>query len=179
MTAGLLFKPNILHNVYLGLFKYLMQWLKDFLKKLGRQAILDDIWNSLPPYPGFYVPNKAYSEVIQRHGKKMRNLGGGILGVLTSALQFLTPAQQDPFRNALLCVRAFVDFSLLAQYQSHIPEPLGYMERYFRNFHHHKYVFQEFRTSKKTHMGAAANDQQLQFEFERQMKNARRVLAAK
>jgi hypothetical protein len=28
-------------------------------------------------------------------------------------------------------------------------------------------------------MGAAANDQQLQFEFERQMKNARRVLAAK
>jgi hypothetical protein len=179
VTAGLLFKPDILHNVYLGLFKHLMQWLEDFLKKHGRQAIFDDIWKSLPPYPGFYVPKKAYSEVIQWQGKEMRNLGRGILGVLASALRHPTPAQQDPFRNALLCVRALVDFSLLAQYQSHTPDTLGYMERYLRDFHHHKHVFQEFRTSKKTRMGAAANDQQLRFEFERQMKDAGRVSAAK
>jgi hypothetical protein len=127
VMASLLFKLDILHNVYFGLFKYLMQWLEDFLEKHGQQAIFDDIWKSLPPYPGFYIQKKAYSEVIQWQGKKMRNLGRGILGIHASALQRPTPAQQDPFRNALLCVRAFVDFSLLAQYQSHTPDTLGYM----------------------------------------------------
>ena len=32
----LLFKPDILHNIYLGLFKHLMQWIEDLLKKHGR-----------------------------------------------------------------------------------------------------------------------------------------------
>jgi hypothetical protein len=67
--AGLLFKPDILHNIYLGHFKHLMQWLEDFLKKHGRQAIIDNIWKSFLPYPGFYVLKKVYSEAIQWQGK--------------------------------------------------------------------------------------------------------------
>ena len=56
VTVPLLFKPDILHNVYLGLFKHLMQWLEDFLKKHGRQDIFDDVWKALPPYSRFLVP---------------------------------------------------------------------------------------------------------------------------
>jgi hypothetical protein len=179
VTVSLLFKPDILHNVYLGLFKHLMQWLEDFLKKHGRQPIFDEIWRSLPPYPGFFVPKKAYREVTQWQGKEMRNLGRCILGVLASALRRPTPAQQGPFRDALLCVRAFVDFSLMAQYRSHTADTLGYMEQYLRDFHRHKHAFLEFRTSKKTRMSAAANDQHLRFEFEREMKDAGRVSASK
>jgi hypothetical protein len=123
--AGILFKPDILYNVYLDLFKYLIQWLEDFLKKHGRQAIFDDIWKSLPPYPGLYVSTKAYSEVIQWERKEMRNPDRGILGFLISAIRHSTPAQQDPFRNALFCVWAFVDFSLWARYLSHTPDTLG------------------------------------------------------
>ena len=55
----LLFKPDILHNIYLGLFKHLMQWIEDVLKKHGRQELFDNVWKSLLPYPGFFVPKKA------------------------------------------------------------------------------------------------------------------------
>ena len=175
VTIPHLFKPDILHNVYLGLFKHMMQWIEDFLKKHDRQDIFDEVWKSLPPYPGFFVPRKAYREVTQWQGKEMRNLGRCILGVLASALRRPAPAQQVPFRNAMRCVRALVDFSLMAQYQSHTPETLGYMEQYLKDFHYHKDVFQEFRTSKRTREDADANDERLRLELDRQLKNVGRV----
>ena len=179
VAVPLLFKLDILQNVYLGLFKHMMQWIADFLKKHGRQELFDEVWKSLPPYPGFFVPKKAYREVTQWQGKEMRNLGRCILGVFRSALRRPTPAQQGPFRNAIQCVRALVDFSLLAQYQSHTPDTLGYMEQYLEDFHRYKDVFQEFRTSKKTREEADANDEQLRLELERELKDAGRVSAAK
>jgi len=57
--------PDMLHTVYLGLFKHMMDWLKPFLKKHGRLQAFDDVWKALPPYPGFLVPKKAYREVVQ------------------------------------------------------------------------------------------------------------------
>lgn len=175
----LLFKPDILHNVYLGLFKHLMQWIEDFLKKHDRQELFDEVWKSLPPYPGFFVPKKAYREVTQWQGKEMRNLGRCILGVLASSLRRPTPAQQGPFRDAIRCVRALVDFSLMAQYQSHTTDTLGYMQQYLKDFHRYKDVFQEFRSSKKTREEANANDELLRLDLERELQAAGRVPAAK
>ena len=107
----------------------------------------------------------------------MRNLGRCILGVLASALRRPTAVQQGPFQNALLCVWALVDFSLMAQYRSHTLDTLGYMERYLKDFHRYKHVFQEFRASKKNRVEAAANDQHLGFELERELRDAGRVSA--
>jgi len=108
----------------------------------------------------------------------MRNLGRCILGVLASALRRPTAVQQGPFQNALLCVWALVDFSLMAQYRSHTLDTLGYMERYLKDFHRYKQVFQEFRASKKNRLDVAANDQHLSFELERELRDARRVSVA-
>jgi hypothetical protein len=179
VVIPLLFKPDILHNIYLGLFKHLMQWIEDFLKKHDRQESFDEVWKSLPPYPGFFVPKKAYREVTQWQGKEMRNLGRCILGVLASSLRRPTPVQQGPFRDALRCVRALVDFSLMAQYQSHTEDTLGYMEQYLKDFHRYKDVFQEFRTSKRTREEADANDEQLRLDLERNLKEAGRVTTSK
>jgi len=175
----LLFKPDILHNIYLGLFKHLMQWIEDFLKKHGRQELFDEVWKSLPPYPGFFVPKKAYREVTQWQGKEMRNLGRCILGVFASSLRSPTPAQQSPFVDAIRCVRALVDFSLMAQYRSHTEDTLGYMEQYLHDFHRYKEVFQEFRTSKKTRQEADVHDEQLRLNLERKLKEAGKIPAAK
>ena len=68
-------KPDLLHNIYLGLFKHMMKWVEGFLKKHKRQQAFDDVWKVLPPYPEFGVPKKAYREVTQWQGKEMRNLG--------------------------------------------------------------------------------------------------------
>ena len=55
-----LHKPDLLHNIYLGLFKHMMKWIERFLKKHKRQQAFDDIWKALPPYLGFNVPKNTY-----------------------------------------------------------------------------------------------------------------------
>jgi len=60
-----LHKPDLLHNIYLGLFKHIMEWVEGFLKKHKRQQALYDAWEEIPPYPGFSVPKKTYREITQ------------------------------------------------------------------------------------------------------------------
>ena len=81
-----LHKLNLLHNIYLGLFKHMMEWVEGFQKKHKRQQAFDNAWKEIPPYPGFSVPKKAYLEVTQWQGKEMRNLGRCISAVLASTL---------------------------------------------------------------------------------------------
>ena len=81
------YKPDLLHNIYLGLFKHMMEWVNGFLKKHKRQQAFDDAWKELPSYPGFSVPKKAYREVTQWQGKEMSNLGRCISPVLVSVLR--------------------------------------------------------------------------------------------
>jgi len=116
VSASDLYKPDILHTIYLGLFKPMMDWIEAFLKTHWRQQVFDEVWKALPPYPGFLVPNKAYREVMQWQGKVMRNLGRCILGFLAVALRHPGGAQAIPFKRALRCVRALFDFNMMAQY---------------------------------------------------------------
>ena len=58
-----LHKTDMLHTVYFGLFKPIIDWIQRYLKKHARQQAFDDAWKALPPFPGFYVPKQAYREV--------------------------------------------------------------------------------------------------------------------
>jgi len=78
--------PDLLDNIYLGLFKHMMQWVEGFLKKHKWQQAFDDAWKEIPPFPGLSLPKKAYREVTQGQGKEMRNLSQCISAVLASAL---------------------------------------------------------------------------------------------
>ena len=53
-------KPDLLHNVYLGLLKNLLNWITAFLKEHKRLDSFDEIWHSMPPYPEFTPPHKAF-----------------------------------------------------------------------------------------------------------------------
>jgi len=125
VSASDLYKPDMLHTIYLGLFKHMMDRIEGLLKKHGRLQAFDDVWKALPPYPGFLVPKKAYREVSQWHGKEMRNLGPCILGVLAVALCQPGGAQAIPFKPARGCVRALVDFTMMGQYRSHTPDTIA------------------------------------------------------
>src|SRR5437660_3621386 len=54
------------------------------------------------------------------------------------------------FKCALCCIRALVDFNIMAQYRSHTPETLAYMEQYLNHFHKMKDICLEYRVSKRT-----------------------------
>ena len=153
-----LHKPDLLHNIYLCLFKHMMEWVEGFLKMHKRQQAFDDAWKELPPYPGFSVPNKAYREVTQWQGKEMRNLSRCISAVLASALRNLDSSQHQDFNIALKCVGALVDFSLMTQYRSHTPDTPAYIEGYLQTFHQTKDIFLKFRTSKSTHVEVNRQD---------------------
>ena len=60
-----LHKPNLLHNIYLSLFKHMMELVEGFLKKPKPQQAFDDAWHEIPPHPRFSVPKKAYHEITQ------------------------------------------------------------------------------------------------------------------
>jgi hypothetical protein len=150
VSAPDLHKPDLLHTIYLGLFKHMMDWIQAFLKKHARQQAFDDAWKALPPYPGFFVPKKAYREVTQWQGKEMRNLGRCLLGVLAVALRQPDHSQLQPFKRVLICVGSLLDFTMMAQYRSHTDDTIQYMEDYANLFHQTKDIFLEFRISKRT-----------------------------
>jgi len=150
VSAPGLHKPDLLDTVYHGLFKHSMDWISGFLKKHARLQAFDDIWKALPPYPGFFVPQKAYHDITQWQGKQMRNLGRGLLGVLVIALRQPDSQQVIPFKHALECVQALVDFNMMAQYRIHTPATIAYMEEYLYQFHRMKDIFLEFQVSKRT-----------------------------
>ena len=141
-----LHKPDLLHNIYHGLFKHMMEWVEGFLKKHKGQQAFDDTRKDIPHYPRFSVPKKAYREVTQWQGKEMCNLGRWISAVLASGLRNPESSQQQDFNSLLKCVSAAVDFSLMAQLRSHTPDTLVYIESYLQTFHRRKNIFLEFRT---------------------------------
>jgi len=145
-----LHKPDMLHIIYLALFKLMMDWIQGFLKDHVRHQAFDDPWKALPPYPGSFVSKKAYREVRQWQGKEMRNLGRCLLGVLAVALSQPNSTQVQPFRHAFTCVRSLLDFTIMAQYRSHTPETISYIEEYATQFPETKDIFFAFRISKRT-----------------------------
>jgi len=67
---------------------------------------------------------------MEWQGKEIRNRGRCLFGVLAVVLPQPNSRQVIPFKYALDCVRALVDFNMMAQYQSHIPKTIAYMEEY-------------------------------------------------
>ena len=104
----------------------------------------------------------------------MRNLGRSISAVLASALRDLDGSQQLPFKRALQCVCSLIDLSLMAQYHSHTPETLEYMETYLWTFYRTKDIFLEFRTTK----AIRAQGERLDRELRERIANADRNAGA-
>jgi len=80
----------------------------------------------------------------------MGNLGRCLLGVRAVALRQPGGAQAIPFKRALKCVRVLVDFNMMAQYRSHTPDTIVYMEEYLDQFHRMKDILLQFRVPKLT-----------------------------
>jgi len=63
------------------------------------------------------------------------------MGVLAVALRQPGGAQAIPFKRAVRCVRALVGFNMMAQYRSHTPDTIAYMEEYLDQFDRMKNIF--------------------------------------
>ena len=97
----------------------------------------------------------------QWQGKEIRNLGRCISAVFASTLRNPDGSQQLPFKAALQCICLLIDLSLVAQYHSHTPETLEYMETYLGTFHRTKAIFLKFRKTKAIRAQAEHQDREL------------------
>jgi len=91
------------------------------------------------------------------------------LGILAVALREPDSRQGIPFKHALDCVQALVDFNIMAQYRNHTPERIAYMEEYLNWFYRMKYIILEFRLSKRTQ--AKFDKQQKELQNQRAQSN--------
>ena len=108
--------PDMLHTIYLGILDHLMKWLIPFLKDHKRLSLFDAIWSVVPAYPALLRFNKPYSIVSQWQGKEMRTLGRILLPVLSAALFNPSAGDKKRFADAIRCVKAIINFHLMAQY---------------------------------------------------------------
>jgi hypothetical protein len=143
-------KPDILHNIHLGMLKQMMEWVQAFLKKHNRLEEFDKAWASIAPYSELAVPNKVYRAITQWQGKEMRNLRLVVLVALAVALRNLEVAVRGEFTKALKRVRGLIDFHIMAQSGSHTTSTLNCMENYLEDFNKYKDIFLEFRAYKRT-----------------------------
>jgi len=132
-----------------------------FLERRKRQQGFDDAREGIPTYPGFSIPKKAYREITQWQGKEIHNLSRCISAELASALRNPDSSQYQDFKSTLKSVSALMGFILMAQYRSHTPDTLSYMESYLQTFHRTNVIFLEFSTSKATRARANRQDREL------------------
>ena len=148
--------PDLLHGMYLGLLDYLMRWLDGFLADCERSSVFDNIWRTLPRYPGFAPPTKSFREVSSWQGKELRQFGRVVLSALAAALStpndhssMIGKVKRETVTQALSCVRNLTDFQLMAEYPSHTETTIGYMKGYLKGYHDGKAAFKKYKATKR------------------------------
>jgi hypothetical protein len=150
-------RPDMLHTVFLGILKHLMDWIVKFLEAHGRMHHFNLIWRQMPCFPGFVKFNKDYMAVSQWQGKEMRSLGRVLLPVLAASLRNpKDSSERQQFKDALKCVKGLIDFHLILQYRSHDKHTIDKARAFLDDFHRHKDVFLLYRAGKTTSASAAS-----------------------
>jgi hypothetical protein len=143
-----LHRPDILHNIYLGMYQHVMSWIDGFLEEHDRMENFEAIWRAIPAYPEFRHPKRGYSQVSQWSGKEMRNFGRILYPAFAAALHGPRAGQRKAFSQALACIRGLAYWSLVVQYPTQTAETINYLHDYLQEFHENKKVFLPFRKSK-------------------------------
>lgn len=148
-----LHRPDLLHTIQLGMLKYIMSWVHDFLSEHGRLSAFDKAWSSTTSYPGFARPTKKYSETTQWNGKEMLQFSHLILPCFVAALSSHPNPPNDTkkeYRQATNCVKYLLYFVIYSYYNSHDDESLKEMDSFLDHFHRCKEIFRKYRRNKNT-----------------------------
>ncbi|EPS92975.1 hypothetical protein FOMPIDRAFT_1137017 [Fomitopsis schrenkii] len=127
--------PDILHQVLLGILKYLVRWL---IQIYGATEI-DARCRRMPQnYSARYFFH-GISKLSRLTGREYDNIGRILLGLI---IDLPLPSGLSPAR--LLCAtRAILDFVNLAQYPVHSTKTLTMLEDAMQRFHANKSIFKD------------------------------------
>lgn len=159
VEAHELHAPDLLHNLYLGLFKHVCDWMDDFLAYHNLQAVFDDVWMNIRPYPNFRHMNKPYRQISQWTGMDLLNLGRVIVPAFAATLEGCTAEKKPYFYQAIACISSLIGFSMMVGMRFVWESDFEYMENYLKTFHDTKRIFLQFRvgTGARSKAKAARN----------------------
>jgi len=118
--------PDVLHQLYQGVFKHMVEWLGDLMA----EEELDACIRSLPPCYGLRHFKNGWSSLGQVTGKDRKHMARVLLGCMIGKVP----------RGVIISYRSLLDFIYLAQYPSHDDSTLTYMDEALKKFHRHKEV---------------------------------------
>ncbi|TBU58884.1 hypothetical protein BD310DRAFT_850215 [Dichomitus squalens] len=125
--------PDVLHQLYQGVIKHLLEWLK---AAYGTEEI-DARCRRLPPNHQLRIFFKGISTLQRVTGKEHADICRQLLGfVVGLPLRHGTSAIR-----VVRAVRALLDFLYLAQYPAHTSDTLSLLQAALRRFHENKVVF--------------------------------------
>ena len=125
--------PDILHQLYQGIFKHLKTWI---LSAYGSVEI-DARCRRLPPNHNIHIFFKGISSLSHVTGQEHEQISRFLLGLV---IDLPLPNGMDP-KRLITCLRAFLDFLYLARYPAHSDETLLQMQCALDIFHTNKYIF--------------------------------------
>ncbi|KAF8838768.1 hypothetical protein BDN67DRAFT_1060772, partial [Paxillus ammoniavirescens] len=125
--------PDILHQLYQGIMKHLISWIK----ATCGEAEIDARCCRLPPNHNVHIFMKGISSLVRISGAEHNQICRFLLGII---IDIPLPGGLSPAR--LLCTtRAMLDFLYLSQYPCHTVETLGLLDEALTRFHANKEIF--------------------------------------
>ena len=110
--------PDILHQVYQGMLKHLIQWLR----QAYGDAEIDARCRRMPPNHHIRIFSNGFTALSRLTGREHADIARIILGIIID-LPLKTKSNYSPNR-IVKAVRALLDFAYLAQYPVHSDQSL-------------------------------------------------------
>ncbi|KAL7282534.1 hypothetical protein ACG7TL_004005 [Trametes sanguinea] len=125
--------PDVLHQLYQGIVKHLLSWIK---QAFGTTEI-DARCRRMPPNHNARHFHKGISSLSRLTGGEHSDICRILLGLI---IDLPLPDGRSPAR-LVRAVRGMLDFLYLAQYPVHTKKTLGLMNDAMHLFHHNKTIF--------------------------------------
>ncbi|KAJ8494649.1 hypothetical protein ONZ45_g13167 [Pleurotus djamor] len=119
--------PDVLHQLYQGVLKTLVQWCQQGMSK----EVFNQHVQRLPPTYGVRHFKKGISNLSQVTGPEHKQIAKILLACCGESLP----------REAIAAARHLLDFIYLAQYKTHDDDTLGYLQDAIRGFHENREIF--------------------------------------
>lgn len=121
--------PDVLHQLYQGIFKHMVAWCAHFM----HPSELDARIRALPPCFGVRHFQNGWTALSQISGRERKEMARILLGCLLGKVS----------RRVILAYCSLLDFIYLAQYPTHNDQTLSYLQDALDTFHKHKEVLIE------------------------------------